>query len=67
MIVDDALIQEEELGESNDLSKVLKFCNAKCKELFQLTMKFNPIPKLDLSRTAEILNEKKFVLTKLTQ
>ena len=67
MIVDDDLIEKEDQGIELDLSKALQFCNKKCKELFQLTVSCDPIQKLDLARTAEILSEKKFVLTKLTQ
>ena len=67
MIVDDDLIEKEDEGIGIDLSKALQFCNEKCKELFQLTVSCDPIQKLDLSRNAEILNEKKFFLTKLSQ
>ena len=64
MIVDDDLIEKEDEGIELDLSKALQFCNKKCKELFQLTVSCDPFKKI---KTTEILNEKKFVLTKLKQ
>ena len=57
--------EENELIEI-DYSQALQFCNTKCKDMFQITASSNPFEFLDLTKTNEMLNEKKFILTKMT-
>ena len=49
-----------------DYSQALQFCNTKCEEMFEITTSSNPVEILDLTKTNEMLNEKKFIHTKLT-